>query len=91
MIARTFRYDGRTWKSLGGPELPDAWEETGARYVNRIVVNRGEVLTEVWWWPPTNLLVVHEVYRATSGQWPKLIRTGEDGRPSDLRLAGWLS
>lgn len=90
VIARVYRFDGTKWKSLGGPELPDAWESTGTMKVNRVVVNRGDVLAEVRWLPPSPL-VIHEVYRVNSGGWTKIERTGQYGRQSEGRSAGWLS
>lgn len=90
VIARLFRFNGNRWTSLGGPELPDEWQTTGTRFVERIVVNRGKVLAEVRRNPPSPM-VIHDVYRVDAKVWTNIARTGDLGRQSEMRLAGWLS
>lgn len=90
VIARLFRFNGSRWTSLGGPELPDAWKATGTKLVKRIVVNRGRVLAEVRWAPPSPL-VLRDVYRVDAKGWTHVARNGNLDHNNEMSLDGWLS
>lgn len=90
VIAELYRFNGRSWTRLGGPELPDQWRTSGVKTITRIMVTGGRVSAEVTWRPPA-AVEIWQVFSVSGAQWTEIARTGQRSGNSLVRLPGWIS
>ncbi len=88
-VAQLFRYDGRTWTSLGGPEWPDGWDQAGTEKLSKINVVGKKVFAESHVYPPASM-TYWAAYEVDGTTWTRFARTGEQSPANNSRMNAWI-